>query len=292
MKGWSIAVALLLSGCAGLQPGTDVPTIQNAIEAPEARVLWVGAHPDDESLVGPVLARACVGLGRPCALAVMNHGAGGECLRKEGCRPSLHQVRGREMVMVARGLGAELHHFDYFNASLPISSFPLRHEIGALWMEQGDPAAELEKVILQFKPTVLLTFDPNNGFTGHPEHQLASRFAMQAARRAAKNGHKISHVFHGLNRLWPYRMLGAGDPATPTEAFDTHQSCGDGVNCLDLALSITKAHRSQDGDMGTVRSLRPQLGTLYLRHIDVLDPQQAPDPLAPAPLGSEMGSKK
>ncbi len=282
MRHQLLALSLILSACAGVQPGaSEEPTLSEAIEAPGARVLWVGAHPDDESLVGSVLARACIGLKTPCALVVMNHGAGGECLRKEGCQPSLSQVRGHEMALVARGLGAELHHFDYFNAPLPVSSFPARHEIGAKWMQQGDPAAQIEQVILRFKPTVMLTFDPNNGFTGHPEHQLASRFAMQAARRASERGHTVQHVFHGLNRFWMYRMFGAGDPGIPTEAFDTHQSCGRSGLCLDTALSLTKAHRSQDGDMGRVRSLRPQLGTLYVRRIDVFDEQDAPEPLQP-----------
>lgn len=272
---------LALLGCAGLQPlpsTPEAPTLNEAISAPGARIMWVGAHPDDESLVGSVLARACLGLGAPCALVVMNHGDGGECLLKERCRPSLRQIRGRELALVARGLGAELHHFDYFNAPLPVSSFPARHEIAARWMAQGDPSERIKQVILHFKPTVVLTFDPDNGFTGHPEHQLASRFAMQAVRQAAEQ-HRVQHVFHGLNRFWMYRMLGAGDPGVPTEAFDTHQPCG-GQVCLDTALSLTRAHRTQAGDMGRVRALRPQLGTLYVRRVDVFDPQEAFDPLA------------
>jgi LmbE family N-acetylglucosaminyl deacetylase len=275
-------VTAALGGCAGVQPAPRPgPSLEEALAEPEARVLWVGAHPDDESLVGSVLARACVGLGRPCALVVMNHGDGGECLRKEGCAPSLGEVRGREMLLVARAYGAELHHYDYFNAPLPVSSFPPRHELGRRWVEAGDPAARIEQVILRFKPTVVLTFDPNNGFTGHPEHQLASRFALAAVRRAAAAGHRVPHVYFGLNRFWMYRMFGAGDPATPTEAFDTHAPCGPvNVPCLDVALEVTRAHRTQAADMGRVRSLRPQLGQLYLRRVDPFDPQDAPDPLA------------
>ncbi|MCA9555500.1 MAG: PIG-L family deacetylase, partial [Myxococcales bacterium] len=263
--GW---LGLLVAGvgCAGVQPAaTPGLTLEEALQDPEARVMWVGAHPDDESLVGSALARACVGLQRPCALVVMNRGGGGECLRKGGCAPTLGEVRAREMVLVARAYDAELHHFDYFNAPLPVSSFPSRPELGRRWVEEGDPAARIEQVILRFKPTVLLTFDPNNGFTGHPEHQLASRFALDAVRRAAGHGHAVANVYLGLNRFWMYRALGAGDPAVPTEAFDTHARCGP-VNtpCLDVALAATRAHRSQAGDMGRVRSLRPQLGQVYL----------------------------
>lgn len=280
MRPFALAtVALCSLACAGVPPAPVTPTLEEALAEPGARVMWVGAHPDDESLVGAVLARACVGLDRPCALVVMNKGQGGECLREEGCWPSVARVRAKEMLLVARGLGAELHHFDYFNAPLPVSSFPPRPEIGRRWVEAGDPAARIEQLILQFRPTVLLTFDPNHGFTGHPEHQLASRFAMAGVRRAAERGHRVEHVFHGLNRFWMFRAFGGGDPATPTQAFDTHVTCG-GRTCLDVALDITKAHRSQARDMGNVRSLRPQLGELYLRRVDVFDPEQAPAPLA------------
>lgn len=274
-----IAFALCSTACAGVPAAPARPTLEEALAEPGARVMWVGAHPDDESLVGSVLARACVGLDRPCALVVMNKGQGGECLRHEGCFPTVGRVRAGEMALVARGLGAELYHYDYFNASLPVSSFPTRPEIGRRWVAAGDPAARIEQIILRFRPTVLLTFDPNHGFTGHPEHQLASRFAMAAVRSAAGKGHRVEHVFHGLNRFWMFRMLGAGDPATPTQAFDTHTSCGK-QTCLDVALGLTKAHRSQARDMGNVRALRPQLGELYLRRIDVFDPEQAPEPLA------------
>lgn len=276
---YAAAVMALSLGCAGVQPAPESPTIEAALAEDGARVLWVGAHPDDESLVGAVLARACVGLDRPCAMVVMNRGYGGECLRPEGCRPGVGPVRAREMALVARAFGAELHHYDYFNASLPVESFPPRPEIGRRWVEVADPTERVAQVILQFRPTILLTFDPNHGFTGHPEHQLASRFAMAAVRSAAKRGHRVEHVFHGLNRFWMFRMLGGGDPAVPTERFDTHVDCGR-ATCLDVALSVTKAHRSQARDMGNVRRLRPQLGELFLRRVDPFDPEQAPEPLA------------
>lgn len=270
--------ALLLTACAtvpALAPGTA--DVESLLADPEARVMWVGAHPDDEALAGPLLARACVGLKRPCLMFVMNRGDGGECLLPEGCRPDLGTVRARELALVAGAYGAELLHQRYFNAPLPMSSFPPRPEIGRRWIAAGDPTDRLVQAMERFRPTVLLTFDPNHGFTGHPEHQLASRFATAAVRRAQVK----PIVYHVLNRFWLMRPIGA-DPAEPTELFDTHVPCGPGTRtCLDVALAISRAHRTQRGDMGRVRALRPQIGQLYLRRIDPADLSQAPEPLAP-----------
>ena len=265
--------ALALAGCA-----TQSGSIVEAIEQSEARVMWVGAHPDDETLASSVLARACISLGRPCYFFVMNHGQGGECLLREGCRPDTGSVRGREMKLVAAAYGAQLEHHNYWNAPLPVESFPPRHEIGKKWIEQRDPADLVSQAILQFKPTVLVTFDPDHGFTGHPEHQLASRFALEAVRRSADQ-HRVNHVYFVLNRFWPMRMLGGGDDRAPTEVFDTHVPCEGTRTCLDVALSITRAHRTQAADMGRVRTFRPQFGWLYLRRVDPFDPKDAPPPL-------------
>jgi hypothetical protein len=75
-----------------------------------------------------------------------------------------------------------------------------------------------------------------------------------------------------LNAFWLTRLLGTGDRAAPREAFDTHVACGaPGRACLDVALEITRVHRTQARDMGQVRALRPQFGAVYLRRFDAED---------------------
>jgi LmbE family N-acetylglucosaminyl deacetylase len=165
-----------------------------------------------------------------------------------------------------------------------MESFPPRQEIAKRWKSEGDPADRIADLIRRFEPTVLLTFDPDHGFTGHPEHQLTSRFATEAVRRAAKgaDAHRVEHVYHLVNKYWFFRVIGGGDPNDPTEIFDAHVPCGAARKmCIDVALAITRAHRSQAGDMGRVRMMRPQFGVQYLRRIDPFDPVQAPDPFAP-----------
>ncbi len=275
---------LLLASCVTV-PEAPPPeqTIDDVFAEEGARVMWVAAHPDDEMLGGPLLARACIGHETPCLLAVMNAGDGGECCRPEGCDPDVGSVRVVELANVANALGAELVHYRYYNAPLPVSSFPSRPELGKMWIDAGDPAARLEREIRRFKPTVVITFDPNNGFTGHPEHQLASRFATEAVRRASKGpgAHRVPYVYHLLNKYWFYRVAGGGDAPAPTELFTSDKPCGAPNRwCLDAALDISKGHRSQSCDMGMLRSLRPQFGVHWVRRIDPFDLDQAPLPLA------------
>ncbi|MBI2378290.1 MAG: PIG-L family deacetylase [Deltaproteobacteria bacterium] len=264
---------------AGLAACAHVPEPSDGgIESvlPDARVMWVGAHPDDEALASPVLARACIGLDRPCLMFVMNRGDGGECLVKPGCFPSLGAMRARELARVASAYGAELVHNQYWNAPLPFESFPPRAAIAARWIAAGDPTLKVAEAIRRFRPTVLLTFEPNHGFTGHPEHQLAARFALKGAVMAQDPSapiqgqpHAIGRVYEVLNHFWITRLAGSSDPSEPNETFDTHVPClRPGKTCLDVALDITRNHRTQRRDMGTVRALRPQIGTLFLRRVE------------------------
>lgn len=81
-----------------------------------ARILVVGAHPDDESLAGPLLAYACIQKGNDCHIAVFTRGEGGSCglfLFLTRCQPDLATVRAREMERAAERYGAGLDVGDF-----------------------------------------------------------------------------------------------------------------------------------------------------------------------------------
>ena len=63
------------------------------------------------------------------------------------------------------------------------------------WNADLDQAArELEKVILEIKPHVLITYDENGGY-GHPEHIKAHQTAMRAAEMARESGWVIPKIY-------------------------------------------------------------------------------------------------
>jgi LmbE family N-acetylglucosaminyl deacetylase len=276
-------VFVLHFGCSSI----DVPEAGEDIEsilAGGVRVMWVAAHPDDEAMVGSILVKSSLFHKNPLYMLVLTHGEGGECCRPEGCEPDLATVRVTEMAKVAERYKAELQLESYFNAPLPVESFPTRDELARIWSKKSDPTVLIARAIRSYKPDVVFTFDPHNGFTGHPEHQVASRFTTAAIRMAADKtivieelpAHRVSHTYYSLNRYWPFLLLGRGDPDTATEAWPASGDCGNGMECRDVMAEISKEHRSQENDMGTVRSMAWMLDYVYLQKVDpfteILDP--------------------
>jgi LmbE family N-acetylglucosaminyl deacetylase len=293
--GLAVSSAGVIAGCAASKKaGADavkaqpMPSDIDTILSSAPRVMWCAAHPDDESMMGAVLARASLYYGSPLHMLVLTRGEGGECGRPEGCLPDLGTVREGEMKKVAQAYHAELQMERYWNAPLPVESFPPRHEIAKKWLSQGDPAELVAKAIRKFKPDVVLTFEPTHGFTGHPEHQVASRFCTAGIRMAADKDKAIpglepfhvTHVYYGLNRLWPFVMLGKADPGPVTEEFDVELGCVGRKPCRDVMADFTKFHRSQKNDMGTVRRIKGWISVLPLRKTDPW--KEIYDPYEPA----------
>lgn len=266
-----------LSGCAGPQLRADGQPESVGIDqflSKGARTMWIAAHPDDECFCGTVLARSSIHYGNPLHMVVLTGGEGGECCLPQGCHPDLATVRRGEMRKVVELYRSGLTQESFFNASLPVSSFPKRHEMFDIWKKHRDPVAFLVEEIRKFRPDVVLTFEPTNGATGHPEHQLTSRLATTAVRQAADASivglppHRVERTYFLLNRFWLFRMLGAADPGPVSEIFDATVRATDTLSCVDFMTYATKFHETQARDMGSVRKFRILFNSLALRRVD------------------------
>jgi LmbE family N-acetylglucosaminyl deacetylase len=286
-----IPAALFFSACAAkvVSRPDEAPTLDQLLET-GVRVMWVAAHPDDESGAGAVLAKAGRKCHDPLYFLVLTHGDGGDCKIPEGCFPDLATVREGELKKVAELYGATLQHERFWNAPLPVKSFPPRHEIAKKWAATADPALIVAKAIRSFKPDVVITLAPVHGASGHPEHQAASRFASSGIRLAAEETdrlegtpHRVRYAYYILNSYWLGKLLGSYDPFDPTETFDARQSCGDGMRCIEMMAEFTKPHRSQAGDMGAMRLLAKFVKKTYLYRVDPF--KEYLDPYEPATHG-------
>ena len=266
-------------GCGGAPPrpaGPPPPPPVDALLAKGARVMWIAAHPDDESWCGTLLARASIHYGNPLSMLVLTRGDGGECCLKEGCKPDLATVRGQEMRAVAARYRAALQHERFWSAPLPVESFPKRHKIFDLWRRQRDPVEVVARAVRKFRPDLVLTFDPDVGATGHPEHQLASRVATAGIRLAARadlrldalRPHHVARTYYVVNRIWLYRLIGRADPGHVSERFDATLPCTRTMSCLRFMTEATRLHRTQDNDMSMVRNFRSLFSRVNLRWID------------------------
>jgi LmbE family N-acetylglucosaminyl deacetylase len=144
-------------------------------QPPAARILWMGAHPDDETLVAPILGPACARLNAVCTLLVFTRGERGGCAIPSGCGPDLGSVRAGEMQQAATELHSQL--------TLWSLSDVLSNVIETWSSEAGSRDALLERiraVIAAANPAVLYTFDPRHGSTCHPAHRAVGALVLEA----------------------------------------------------------------------------------------------------------------
>lgn len=156
-------IALLLVGLA-----QSAVARTRAVRPSHERILWIGAHPDDEALIAPLLGRECVERGARCAMLVMTHGEAG------GPGP----VRALEMQRAA----------DMLHATLTLWTFSdVMAGVDAAWSgEAGGRDALIESiaaVIGAEAPTVIYTFDPAHGSTCHPAHRALGTLVIDALTR-------------------------------------------------------------------------------------------------------------
>ena len=146
--------------------------VRRSAEPPvPASVLWIAAHPDDEAILAPLLARWCLDEGARCGFLILTRGEKGECLLSAGCHPDIASVRSAEA-----GAGSELFEADSILLRLPDAGVTSA-------AAGGDFSAMIAGYIEAFRPETVITFDPRHGSTCHPDHRETARIVLAAVER-------------------------------------------------------------------------------------------------------------
>jgi N-acetyl-1-D-myo-inositol-2-amino-2-deoxy-alpha-D-glucopyranoside deacetylase len=167
-------------------------------------ILFVHAHPDDETIgTGATMAHYAA-TGVPVTLVTCTLGEEGEIHVPElaGLAPDaadqLGGYRIAELTAACAALGVGDQRFlggagRYRDSGM--MDTPANQHPRCFWRADLDQAAgHLVEVIRQVRPRVLVTYDPN-GFYGHPDHIQAHRTAMRAAELAAVEGFGPAKVY-------------------------------------------------------------------------------------------------
>lgn len=168
----------------------------------------VHAHPDDESSKGAATMAKYVSEGVDVLVATCTGGERGSVLnpKLQGdpyIEENIHEVRAKEMDEARQILGVRQSWLGYVDSGLPEGDpLPPLPE-GCFALQDVDVAAgTLVKLIREFRPHVITTYDENGGYP-HPDHIMT---------------HKISAVaFDAAGD--PERYPEAGEPWTPLKLY-------------------------------------------------------------------------
>ena len=151
------------------------------------RLLNVHAHPDDESSKGAATTAYYIAQGVEVMVATCTGGERGSILNPKMENPenwaNLPELRRAEMVKAAGILGIEQVWLGYVDSGLPEEGEELPTEAFAR-LDPEVAAGPLVKVIRDFRPQVLTTYDENGGYP-HPDHIMCHLISMAAVTAAA-----------------------------------------------------------------------------------------------------------
>lgn len=149
----------------------------------------VHAHPDDESSKGAATMARYVDEGARVMVVTLTGGERGDILNPAMDLPEVHgrmaDIRRDEMARAAEILGVEHHWLGFVDSGLPEGDPlpPLPEGCFALEPLERSTAA-LVRVIREFKPHVITTYDENGGYP-HPDHIRCHQVSVAAYEAAA-----------------------------------------------------------------------------------------------------------
>ncbi|HTV01365.1 MAG TPA: PIG-L family deacetylase [Luteitalea sp.] len=145
---------------------------QSARSATRARTLLaVFAHPDDETIAGPLLARyGADGKTRVVLAIVTNGDKGATPFAGVPAGERLAAVRVKEAECSARALGAD-----------PPIMFGLPDGEMSRMPVFGQAMTKLRALLDETKPDAIVTWGPDGGY-GHPDHRLVSALVTQVVQ--------------------------------------------------------------------------------------------------------------
>jgi N-acetyl-1-D-myo-inositol-2-amino-2-deoxy-alpha-D-glucopyranoside deacetylase len=169
--------------------------VSNLNQLPSRRILFVHAHPDDETINNGATMAGYLAQGAGVTLVTCTRGEEGEVLVPELLHHSAKQedtlgtFREGELADAMRELGVTDYQFlgeteRKYRDSGMMGTAPNENP-DCFWKADLDEAAErLVKVIRDRKPQVLVSYDDHGGY-GHPDHIKAHQIAMRAAELSA-----------------------------------------------------------------------------------------------------------
>jgi N-acetyl-1-D-myo-inositol-2-amino-2-deoxy-alpha-D-glucopyranoside deacetylase len=159
------------------------------------RLLFVHAHPDDETLTTGGTIAHYVARGADVHVVTCTLGEEGEVIGDRYAQLAVDQAnqlggyRISELTAALHALGISGPHFlggaGHWRDS-GMADTPPRHRRRFVDADMREAVGELVAIIRQLRPHVVVTYDPNGGY-GHPDHIQAHRVTTAAVATAGGN---------------------------------------------------------------------------------------------------------
>ncbi len=245
-------LALLVTGCGASNAAADGAQVDASIEDPLVdalagkRVLWIGAHPDDEGTVAPLLGEVCVDRKATCTFLVATRGETGSC-GLGSCAPDVGTFRSGEMVTAATLFGGTVVQWRLADGSSPDPNTVVSNWAAS---QGGVPAlvANMQAAIAAASPEAVITLDPRHGTTCHPDHRAIAMVAISALGQMGSSAPKAYLAETKYQEATDPSALGyvpavSGD--TNVIGYDARRTRAAGGPTWDYLLDDLHAHASQ-----------------------------------------------
>lgn len=170
----TVAMALIV-GVITAQDGEPVAVAPSSEDIMKANIIFVGAHPDDDSIATATMARYTLDRGVTAGVITATRGEGGGNATGRELGPALGMVREAEERLAMAALGIDLvYYLDELDWAFTTSSTATEQFWG-----YEEPLSRLVRYFRVMKPDVVITMNPSPG-SGHGHHQYVSRLATEA----------------------------------------------------------------------------------------------------------------
>ena len=144
------------------------------------RILWIGAHPDDELFVAPWLARLRTTAGAKIAFLIATRGEHGDCCLPRHGQPDLGALRENEMRNAAAMFDGDLQFLGWPDGTAPQPESVLRR-----WARNAGGRKslrnQLRAAVERASPDWIVTFDRRHGCTWHADHRALGALVQSLA---------------------------------------------------------------------------------------------------------------
>ena len=256
-------------------------------------VLFVHAHPDDESMgTGGTIARL-VAEGVRVDLVTCTDGAEGEIhdptLDHDEARPRLASIRAAELAcsVEALGGGAIHHHMLGYRDSGMMGIDANGHPESFWQADLAEATRRLLAIVREARPAAIVSYDENGNY-GHPDHINAARIARDAYLASAGEPWRISRFYEvafareswaelmtamkerGIKLPWDRDETIADTPPEETDADEFGRADAEVTTRVDISAfrdakrRSMDCHKTQRQDLGWLLDLPDDLGRLAL----------------------------